>query len=220
MRLPLTAVLLAWCGSTLADEVPLGFASVMRDNGTILTGQLLKVSRGKVTIAGPLKPVPLGEGETIAIQFEQFVEEPLVMGTVRLKYFYNPKTQEFDRQETLVKVGPWSLQQDSRFEQVSDTDYYKDGDGQIVSSRTVHKNVERFASQATASATLSNKSKHRIFARLELRVFSSEGESWLHRVEYKLDPDESKTATETIPTSNRKVSQVTVYDVYNIRADD
>jgi hypothetical protein len=220
MRLPLTAVLFVWCGSTLADDVPLGFASVMRDNGTVLTGQLLKVNRGAVTIAGPFKPIPLGKGETIAIQFEQFVEEPSVMGSVRLKYFYNPETQEFDQQETLVKVGPWSLQQDSSFEQVSDTDYYKDGDGQIVSSKTVHKNVERFASQATASATLSNKSKHRISVRLELRVFSSEGESWLNRVEYKLDPGESTTATESIPTGNRKISRVTVYDVYNKRADD
>ena len=213
-------ILLTTAGLTVADEVPLGPASIMRRNGALLTGNLLKARNGEVRIAGGIKPLEFRPGEVTAIQFEQFLDEPAVAGTVRLKYFYDAQTRDFERQHVMLTVGPWAVQQQSGFEKVINTEFQRDSSGQIISSRSVERDVEVFAAEATASANLTNKVTQAISVRLQLRVSATGSRPWVIDQEYVLQPSQEDNVTIRFPTRSLKITDVVVQDVFNRSLND
>lgn len=216
----LGGMLLATAGTGVADEVPLGPASVMRRNGAVLTGNLLKARNGEVRIAGGIKPLEFRPGEITAIQFEQFLDEPAVAGTVRLKFFYDASTRDFERQRIMLSVGPWTVRQKSAFEKVTDTEFQRDSSGQIVSSRSVEREIEVFAPDATASASVANKMTQAVAAKLQLRVSAAGSRSWVIDQECVLQPAQEDEVTVRFPTQALKITGVVVQDVFNRFVND
>ena len=197
------------------DEVPLGPASIMRRNGTVISGNLLKAKNGEVRVAGGIKPLDFRPGEVVAIQFDRQLPEPDVSGTVRLKYFYNATDRTFEQQKILVSIRPWAVTQDSKVETVFETEYQRDGDGRIISSRTVEREVERFAAEATATTVVSNKTQESVNARLELQVSGAGRRSWVIGHEVAVQPNEASEVTVRFPTQGIEITDVVVRDVYN-----
>jgi hypothetical protein len=209
------AAILAMACTTRGDEVPLGPASVMRRNGAVVSGNLLKAKNGEVRVAGGIKPLDFRPGEVVAIQFDRLLSEPDVSGTVRLKYFYNDADKTFVQQKILVKIQPWVVTQDSKVETVFETEYQRDRDGLIISSQTVERKVERFAAEATATTVVSNKTQESVSAKLQLQVSGAGRRPWLIPHEVVAQPSQTTDVTIRFPTQGIEITNVVVCDVYN-----
>lgn len=197
------------------DEVPLGPASIMRRNGKVLSGNLVKAKNGEVRLAGGLKPLDFRPGDVVAIQFDQKLPEPEVSGTVRLKYFYNAPDRTFEQQKILVNIRPWAVSQDSQTETVLETEYQRDGEGKIISSRTFERDVVRFAAEANATTVVSNKTQESVTATLELQVSGAGRGSWAISHDVVVQLNDTKEVTIRFPTHGIQITDVVVTDVYN-----
>lgn len=209
------ATVVAMACTARGDEVPLGPASIMRRNGAVISGNLLKAKNGEVRVAGGIKPLDFRPGEVIAIQFERQLNEPEVSGTVRLKYFYNAADKTFVQQKILVNIQPWVVTQDSKVETVFETEYQRDRDGLIISSQTVEREVERFGAEATATTVVSNKTQESVSAKLQLQVAGAGRRPWIIAHEIVAQPSEATDVTIRFPTQGIEITDVVVCDVYN-----
>jgi hypothetical protein len=209
------AAILTMAYTARGDEVPLGPASIMRRNGAVVSGNLLKAKNGEVRVAGGIKPLDFRPGEVVAIQFERQLSEPEVSGTVRLKYFYNAQGKTFEQQKILVNIQPWVVTQDSKVETVFETEYQRDRDGLIVSSQTVEREVVRFAPEAMATTVVSNKTQESVSAKLQLQVSGAGRRPWIIAHEIVAQPSQTTDVTIRLPTQGIEITDVVVCDVYN-----
>jgi hypothetical protein len=130
-----------------------------------------------------------------------------------VKYFYYAQTRVSEQQCITLSVGPCAVRQQSGFEKVTDTEFQRDSPGQIVSSRSVFREVAVFAPEATASATVTNKQTQAISAKLQLSVSAAGSAPCVLEQECVLLPSQEDSVTIRFPMRSLKITDVVVQAV-------